>query len=194
MNDTAAAPVTGAITAAHLTLIVVLAIIVIVAIWWGSRRRREQRRAERELERRRSSAPESRPNAGVTPREATAVDSPPVHPAPPPIVEAPPAAAPAPASPPAAPPEPAAPAASADAAQPITLLKGLGPKVSVRLAEQGITTVGQIAALSPAEAEALDAELGTFRGRMARDRWIEQARLLATGDRAAYEAQFGKLG
>jgi hypothetical protein len=29
---------------------------------------------------------------------------------------------------------------------------------------------------------------------MARDRWIEQAQLLAAGDRAGYEATFGKLG
>jgi hypothetical protein len=29
---------------------------------------------------------------------------------------------------------------------------------------------------------------------MTRDRWIEQAKLLAAGDTAAYEAMFGKLG
>jgi hypothetical protein len=29
---------------------------------------------------------------------------------------------------------------------------------------------------------------------MERDRWREQARFLAQGDRAGYEAQFGKLG
>jgi predicted flap endonuclease-1-like 5' DNA nuclease len=86
----------------------------------------------------------------------------------------------------------AAPSAS-PADGPVTQLKGLGPKVAARLAELGITTVGQIAALSDDEAERLDADLGAFRGRMGRDRWIEQARFLAAGDRSGFEAVFGKL-
>ena len=47
---------------------------------------------------------------------------------------------------------------------------------------------------TPGQAAELDAKLGAFQGRMARDRWIEQATLLVAGDRAAYEAAFGKLG
>ncbi|KTT66593.1 hypothetical protein NS319_17600, partial [Sphingomonas sanguinis] len=88
-------------------------------------------------------------------------------------------------------------AAPADATrpedQPITLLKGLGPKLTQKLAEHGITTVGDMAALSEAQAQALDAQLGAFSGRMARDRWLEQARLLAAADRAGFEAVFGRL-
>lgn len=76
----------------------------------------------------------------------------------------------------------------------LTTIKGLGPKVAAMLAEQGITRVDQVAALSDADAQALDARLGAFTGRMARDRWIDQAKLLAGGDTAAYEAAFGKLG
>ncbi|MBB3691795.1 hypothetical protein [Sphingomonas sp. BK580] len=79
-------------------------------------------------------------------------------------------------------------------AQPITLLKGLGPKIAARLGELGITRVDQLAWLDDAEAAQLDSQLGVFAGRMERDRWREQARLLAQGDRAGYEAQFGKLG
>lgn len=94
-------------------------------------------------------------------------------------------AAPAPAE------SPAQPARPED--QPITLLKGLGPKLTQKLAEHGITTVGHMAALSEAQAQALDAQLGPFSGRMARDRWLEQARLLAAGDRAGFEAVFGRL-
>lgn len=75
-----------------------------------------------------------------------------------------------------------------------TTLKGLGPKVATRLAELGIATVADLAALSDAQAHDLDAQLGTFQGRMARDRWIEQARLLTQGDLAGFEAMFGKLG
>lgn len=106
-------------------------------------------------------------------------------------------AAPVPATPPV---PPAAPS-SADVAvhaepgaQSITILKGLGPKIEARLAELGITRVDQLAWLDDAEAAALDSRLGVFQGRMERDRWREQARLLAQGDRAGYEAQFGRLG
>jgi predicted flap endonuclease-1-like 5' DNA nuclease len=79
------------------------------------------------------------------------------------------------------------------AAGPLTQLKGLGPKVQALLAARGIATVGDLARLSDAEAAALDADLGPFAGRMARDRWLDQARLLAAGDRAGFEAQFGRL-
>jgi len=90
-------------------------------------------------------------------------------------------------------PQPVQPTAIDPADTPVTMLKGLGPKLEARLAALGITTVGQLASLSPAEAASLDAQLGPFTGRMARDRWLEQARLLATGDRAGFEAAFGRL-
>ena len=195
MNDTATSGVTGAITAVHLTLIVLLAIAAMLMIWWGSYRRRKQQEADQQIEERldeqadhaaHSHAP---PPLAPSPPAAMPAERPPVTPSPPPLVDLPPepAARPVPAAP--------APAATnADAAAPVTLLKGLGPKVAARLGELGITTVGQIAALSPADAAALDAELGAFRGRMARDRWIDQAKLLASGDRAGFEATFGKLG
>ncbi|MEG3164692.1 hypothetical protein U1701_08810 [Sphingomonas sp. PB2P19] len=79
------------------------------------------------------------------------------------------------------------------ASEPVTQLKGLGPKVAGRLAELGVTTIGQMAALSDGQAESIDAQLGAFTGRMGRDRWIEQARFLAAGDRAGFEAVFGKF-
>jgi predicted flap endonuclease-1-like 5' DNA nuclease len=75
----------------------------------------------------------------------------------------------------------------------LTQMKGVGPKLAARLGELGITRYDQIAALSPSEADALDAQLGTFRGRLQRDRWIEQAGYLAAGDRAGFEAAFGRL-
>ena len=150
-----------------------------------------------------SEAPAAPPPA---PAPVAPIVPPPVAPAPPPLGGDPlqdepiAAAAPLDASPaalavdePAAPTAPVSSAATGPADGPVTQLKGLGPKVAARLAELGITTVGQLAALSDAEAAALDADLGTFRGRMARDRWIEQARLLAAGDRAGFEAVFGKL-
>lgn len=76
----------------------------------------------------------------------------------------------------------------------LTRLKGLGPRAQTRLNELGITRFDQLAAMSEADAERIDAEMGTFRGRIARDRWVEQARFLAAGDIPGFEAAFGKLG
>ena len=73
-------------------------------------------------------------------------------------------------------------------------IKGLGPKVAARLSELGVVRFDQLAALDADAQAALDAQLGTFAGRMARDRWVEQAGLLARDDITAFEAQFGKLG
>lgn len=73
-------------------------------------------------------------------------------------------------------------------------LKGVGPKLALLLNEQGITRFDQLAALSGAQAERIDESLGTFKGRLARDRVIEQAAYLARGDTEGFEAKFGKLG
>ena len=184
--------VMGAITATHLVLIVLFAILVILAIWWGTTRRRARRRAENE-------ARERREEAGA-PAAVPAPVEPPVAP-PPPLADVPiPASAPQEANPAAlavdedAGPAPAPAASVALGDGSVTMIKGLGPKVAARLAEHGITHVDHLAALSDDEAAALDAKLGNFSGRMARDRWIEQARLLAAGDREGFEATFGKLG
>lgn len=85
-------------------------------------------------------------------------------------------------------------AAMLAAGDPLIRIKGLGPKAAARLAELGITRFDQLAALDEAGAARIDAEMGTFRGRIARDRWVEQATLLAAGDTAAFEAAFGRLG
>lgn len=141
--------------------------------------------------------PESQPAAPDQPAqavpEAPAPRVEPIAPRPAPV-EVPPVAV-APSPPPIADtPVPATPAATEPGSPPVTILKGLGPKVAAQLAERGILTVADLATLTPQQAEALDAGLGPFQGRMARDRWLEQAQLLHAGDREAYEAQFGKLG
>ena len=76
----------------------------------------------------------------------------------------------------------------------LTTIKGLGPKAAARLNELGIHRYDQLAALDETGATGLDAQMGTFQGRLVRDRWIEQAGYLSRGDTAAFEAQFGKLG
>ena len=72
-------------------------------------------------------------------------------------------------------------------------IKGLGPKLSTTLEGLGITRFDQIAAWSADDVARVDAHLGTFKGRIERDNWIEQAAFLAKGDVAGFEAKFGKL-
>lgn len=76
----------------------------------------------------------------------------------------------------------------------LTLLKGVGPKLASRLNELGFARYEQLAGLCDNEAAMLEDKLGPFRGRIARDRVVEQARFLARGDRDGFEAQFGSLG
>ena len=72
-------------------------------------------------------------------------------------------------------------------------IKGIGPKLNTLLGELGIARYDQIAAWTPADVAEIDPYLGTFKGRIERDGWIEQAGFLARGDIAGFEAKFGKL-
>lgn len=92
-------------------------------------------------------------------------------------------------------PAPAAPALAPSAsADDLTRIKGLGPKLAALLGEFGIVSFAQIAAWTPEEVERIDAKLGRFSGRIVRDRWVEQAQLLAAGDENGFVAQFGNNG
>ena len=73
-------------------------------------------------------------------------------------------------------------------------LKGVGPKLALRLNENGIFRFEQLARLSHNEVAILEDKLGPFKGRIVRDRVVEQASYLARGDRDGFEARFGKLG
>ena len=73
----------------------------------------------------------------------------------------------------------------------LTRLKGVGPKLVAQLGELGVTSLAQIAAWSEADIDRIDARLGRFQGRIRRDNWVEQARLLSAGDEDGYAARFG---
>jgi len=75
----------------------------------------------------------------------------------------------------------------------LCLIKGIGPKFADALQGLGFTRFDQIAHLTPTEVSRLDARLGTFAGRIARDRIVEQADYLARGDTDGFEQKFGKL-
>ena len=56
-------------------------------------------------------------------------------------------------------------------------LTGVGPQIVKKLNEHGVFHYWQLAAMTPAEVEKLDADL-RFNGRIARDNWVDQARTL----------------
>lgn len=74
-----------------------------------------------------------------------------------------------------------------------TRMKGVGPKFAEALHALGYNRFDQLARITPAELERLDAQLGPFRGRLQRDRVIEQADYLSRGDFEGFELRFGKL-
>jgi predicted flap endonuclease-1-like 5' DNA nuclease len=86
------------------------------------------------------------------------------------------------------PPEPAA-----GEGDDLSRIKGVGPKLVVLLQSLGITRFEQIAGWSEEDIDRIDAQLGAFAGRIRRDSWVEQAKFLAGGDTAGFEAKFGKL-
>ncbi len=101
------------------------------------------------------------------------------------------AAQPAPEAPPLPAPAPAP--APAPVGDDLSRIKGLGPKLQKLLPELGLSTFAQIAALTEADLAELDTKLGAFAGRPAKDNWVEQAKYLAAGETAGFEARFGKV-
>jgi predicted flap endonuclease-1-like 5' DNA nuclease len=175
----AASANSAVMTSFTMILIALGAVCALAVIWWGTMRRRTKALEIAEAEKHAALAGHAPPAA----REPDAL--PETDTAPTPVIEALadiPSAVPPPAP------------AEAGNGQPLTRLKGLGPKAAARLAELEVTSVDQLAALSPAQIDAIDAQLGSLAGRIARDRWVEQARLLAAGDVPGFEAAFGKLG
>lgn len=60
-------------------------------------------------------------------------------------------------------------------------IKGVGPKLEKMLHGLGFFHFDQVAAWSDQEIAWVDANLEGFNGRVSRDRWVEQAKLLASG-------------
>ena len=76
--------------------------------------------------------------------------------------------------------EPKAAAKPAAGADDLKLLSGVGPVLETKLHEAGITSFAQIAAWGPADIEEFDEKL-SFKGRIEREGWVEQAKELAKG-------------
>ncbi|WP_181176346.1 proton-conducting membrane transporter [Mesorhizobium sp. B2-3-5] len=90
----------------------------------------------------------------------------------------------------------AAPAAAKPAtAKPDNLrrLIGIGPVNEKLLRGQGVTSFAQIAAWTAADIERIEHAL-QFGGRVERERWVEQAKLLAAGDEKEFARRFPSAG
>ncbi len=72
------------------------------------------------------------------------------------------------------------PTTKAISADDISLIDGIGPKITKQLATEGITTLSQIAGLTAAALAKLDTKL-VLKGRSAREEWIAQAKELLAG-------------
>jgi NADH-quinone oxidoreductase subunit E len=66
----------------------------------------------------------------------------------------------------------------------LTLILGIGPKLAVLCNRLGFYHFDQIAAWSEAEIAWVDDNLEGFKGRVTRDKWVAQARILAAGGTA----------
>jgi predicted flap endonuclease-1-like 5' DNA nuclease len=63
------------------------------------------------------------------------------------------------------------------AADDVSRINSIGPKVKQQLAAEGITTTNQIAEMSDEQIFALDEKLG-LKGKSKKEKWIEQAKKL----------------
>ena len=82
---------------------------------------------------------------------------------------------------------------AANAPDDLMLIKGIGPELANVLNGMGIRRFDQIAGWMPEDIEQVDGRLGAFKGRILRDEWIGQARLLAKGDIDTFQQRYGHL-
>ena len=73
---------------------------------------------------------------------------------------------------------------------PLQRISGVGPKIEVKLHELGIFHFDQIAGWSEEQEQWVDSYL-KFKGRIGRDEWVKQARLLAQGKDEEFAGRYG---
>ncbi|MET3581404.1 putative flap endonuclease-1-like 5' DNA nuclease [Mesorhizobium robiniae] len=84
-------------------------------------------------------------------------------------------------------------AAAADKPDSLRRLIGIGPVNERKLHDLGVRTYAQIAAWTAADIKRIEDVL-QFDGRIERERWIEQAKLLAAGDETEFARRFPSAG
>ncbi len=78
-----------------------------------------------------------------------------------------------------------------DAADDLKQLKGVGPALEKKLHANGVTTFAQIAEWGADDITDMDDKL-SFKGRIERDGWVEQAKLLAAGEATEFSKKVAK--
>jgi len=73
-------------------------------------------------------------------------------------------------------------------------IKGVGPKMETLCNSLGFYHFDQIAAWTPSEIAWVDDNLAGFKGRVTRDNWVEQAKLLASGEETEFSKRVDKGG
>jgi NADH-quinone oxidoreductase subunit E len=81
--------------------------------------------------------------------------------------------------------------AKTDIADDLKQLKGVGPALEKKLHDNGVTTFAQIAAWTADDITDMDDKL-SFKGRIARDGWVDQAKLLAAGEATEFSKKVAK--
>jgi NADH-quinone oxidoreductase subunit E len=74
----------------------------------------------------------------------------------------------------------------------LKMIKGVGPKLEALLHELGFYHFDQIANWTEEEVSWVDQNLEGFKGRVSRDNWVEQAKLLADGKETEFSARAKK--
>jgi predicted flap endonuclease-1-like 5' DNA nuclease len=73
-------------------------------------------------------------------------------------------------------------------------IKGVGPKMEKLCNSLGFYHFDQIASWTPDEVAWVDANLEGFKGRVTRDTWVEQAKILAAGGTTEFAKKVEKGG
>ncbi len=73
-------------------------------------------------------------------------------------------------------------------------IKGVGPKMEKMLNKMGVWHFDQVASWRKAEVSWVDENLEGFKGRVSRDDWVKQAKVLATGGTTEFAAKVKKGG
>jgi predicted flap endonuclease-1-like 5' DNA nuclease len=76
----------------------------------------------------------------------------------------------------------------------LRLIKGVGEKLNALLNSSGIFHFRQIANWTEEEVTLVNNKLEMFKGRIERDQWIEQAKLLSENRIDEFNARFGEVG
>lgn len=74
----------------------------------------------------------------------------------------------------------------------LKMIKGVGPKLEALLNEVGVWHFDQIASWKAKDIAFVDEKMVGFHGRITRDEWVRQAKVLAKGDKTEFAARVAK--